>query len=82
MMLIYIAIIVSLLCFVLYVLDRRMRGEPIDWIIALKVSVIGALLSGGTGYALSDSTTVAEVAQVVEVIKPDNQEMFVGVPTF
>jgi uncharacterized membrane protein YsdA (DUF1294 family) len=81
-MLIYIAIIVSLLCFVLYVLDRRMRGEPIDWIIALKVSVIGALLSGGTGYALSDSTTVAEVAQVVEVIKPDNQEMFVGVPTF
>jgi len=82
MMLIYIAIIVSLLCFVLYVLDRRMRGEPIDWIIALKVSVIGALLSGGTGYALSDSTTVAEVAQVVEVLKPDNQEMFVGVPTF
>jgi uncharacterized membrane protein YsdA (DUF1294 family) len=81
-MLIYIAIIVSLLCFVLYVLDRRMRGEPIDWITALKVSVVGALLSGGTGYAMGEPE-VAEVIKVAEVVsKTDSQEMFVGVPTF
>jgi uncharacterized membrane protein YsdA (DUF1294 family) len=81
-MLVYIAIIVSLLCFVLYVLDRRMRGEPIDWITALKVSVVGALLSGGTGYAMGDGE-VTEVIKVAEVVsKTDTQEMFVGVPTF
>ena len=84
-MLLYVSIIVSLLCFVLYVLDRRMKEEPIDWVTAGKVSVLGALLSGGTGYAMGGSDP--EVAQVVEKVvevasKPEVQEMFVGVPTF
>jgi hypothetical protein len=83
MMLFYIAIIVSLLCFVLYVIDRRMRDEPIDWMTALKVSVVGGLLSGGTGYAMGDPEVAEVVEKVAEVAsKPETQEMFVGVPTF
>jgi len=82
-MLVYIILIVSLLCFILYVLDRRMRSEPIDWLTALKITSVGALLSGGTGYALSSDTPVTEVIKVAEVLaKPETQEMFVGVPTF
>lgn len=86
MMLVYITVISSLVCFILYVGDRRMREEPIDWITALKVSAIGALLSGGAGYAISGEV---DVKQVVEVALPQvaqtseiAQEMFVGVPTF
>jgi uncharacterized membrane protein YsdA (DUF1294 family) len=82
MMLIYIAIIVSLLCFVLYAVDRRMREEPIDWVTALKISVVGGLLSGGTGYAMGDQEVAEVVEKVAEVSKSDVQEMFVGVPTF
>jgi hypothetical protein len=83
-MLIYVSIIVSLLCFVLYVLDRRMKEEPIDWVTAAKVSVLGALLSGGTGYAMgsSDPEVVQVVEKVVEASKSEVQEMFVGIPTF
>ena len=83
MMLFYAPIIVSLLCFVLYVVDRRMRDEPIDWMTALKVSVVGALLSGGTAYAMGDQEVAEVVEKVAEVAtKPETQEMFVGVPTF
>jgi hypothetical protein len=84
-MLLYIAIIAALICFILYVLDRRMRGEPIDWVTAGKISLVGGLLSGGTGYALSDTPEVAKVvtAATATVATPtDVQEMFVGVPTF
>ena len=61
-----------------------MRSEPIDWVTALKISSVGALLSGGTGYALSSETPVAEVVEkVAEVVgQPEVQEMFVGVPSF
>jgi len=86
MMLIYIVVIVTLLSFILYVVDRRMRSEPIDWLTALKITTVAALLSGGTGYSLSsdDVTEVVEkVAEVVSKTKPEVvEEMFVGVPTF
>jgi uncharacterized membrane protein YsdA (DUF1294 family) len=83
-MLVYIAIIAALICFILYVLDRRMRGEPIDWVTAGKISLVGGLLSGGTGYALSDTPEVAKVVETVATAATptDVQEMFVGVPTF
>jgi uncharacterized membrane protein YsdA (DUF1294 family) len=84
-MLIYIVVIVTLLSFILYVIDRRMRSEPIDWLTALKITTVAALLSGGTGYSLSsdDVTEVIKVAEVVSKTKPEVvEEMFVGVPTF
>jgi len=89
-MLVYVCVISALVCFILYAGDRRMRDESIDWVTALKVSAIGALLSGGVGYSLTSEVVdlkevvdivqpqVAQVAQVAEVA----QEMFVGVPTF
>lgn len=86
MMLVYIIAIVSLVCFILYVLDRRMRGEPIDWMTGAKISVVGGLLSGGVGYATMAEPEVAKVVETVATATAtattDVQEMFVGVPTF
>ena len=86
-MLVYVCIISALVCFILYVGDRRMRDESIDWITALKVSFVGALLSGGVGYSLTSE--VVDIKEVVEVALPQvpqvaevAQEMFVGIPTF
>ena len=82
MMLIYVAVIVALICFILYVLDRRFRSEPVDWSAASKLTVLGGLLSGGIAYTVSSPEAVAEaVKSVVPEIAPV-QEMFVGVPTF
>ena len=84
-MLVYICIISSLVCFILYVGDRRMRDESIDWVTALKVSFVGALLSGGVGYSLtSEVVDIKEVVEAVQVpqVSEIAQEMFVGVPTF
>lgn len=82
-MLVYIIIVVSLVCFILYVGDRRMREESIDWMTALKLTLIGGLLSGGTGYALGyDFFESVPITEVVEVAKDVAQEMFVGIPTF
>ena len=74
MMFVYMVIIVALACFVLYALDRKLRGEPIDWQVSAKLSLIGALLAGGVGYAMMPDS--------VEVKADIAQEMFVGTPTF
>ena len=86
-MLVYVCVISSLVCFILYVGDRRMRDESIDWVTALKVSAIGALLSGGVGYSLtSEVVDIKEVVEAVQTQVPQvaeiAQEMFVGIPTF
>ena len=72
----YIAGAVALICFILYALYRRFRSEPIDWMTAVKVTVVGGLLGGGVAYAIS-TPEVTEVATAAPA-----QEMFVGVPTF
>jgi len=77
----YITVAASLICFILYALDRKFRGEPIDWITASKLTTIGALLSGGIAYTVSTPETVVEAVKTV-VETPAVQEMFVGVPTF
>lgn len=79
MMPLYITIAATLICFILYALDRKFRGEPIDWPTALKLSTVGALLSGGIAYATSPEAVV-EAVKAIET--PAVQEMFVGVPTF
>ena len=85
-MLVYVCVISALVCFILYVGDRRMRDESIDWITALKVSAIGALLSGGVGYSLtSEAVDIKEVVEAlpqVPQVAEVAQEMFVGIPTF
>jgi hypothetical protein len=67
----------------LYALDRRFKGESIDWFTASKLTVLGGLLSGGIAYTVSSPEAVVEVAKAVLPETPAvAQEMFVGVPTF
>jgi len=80
MMSIYVAVAVAIICFILYALDRRFKGEPIDWFSASKLTVLGGLLSGGIAYTVSSPEVIAEVVKT-EVPAPA-QEMFVGVPSF
>jgi hypothetical protein len=82
MTLVFIVVIASLTCFILYVLDRRFRGEPIDWFSALKLTLLGGLLSGGIAYTISTPEVVAEVASTIPEVTAPAQEMFVGVPSF
>jgi hypothetical protein len=77
MMVLYVSAVIGLVCFILYVLDRRGKGEPLDWGTATKISTFGSLISGGITYVVSAPETV-EVLNVIEPV----QEMFVGIPTF
>ena len=78
----YIAIAASLISFILYALDRRFRSEPIEWLSAAKLTMMGGLLSGGIAYTVSSPESVTEVVKAVVPEAPAIQEMFVGVPTF
>jgi hypothetical protein len=81
MMPLYISVVIGLVCFILYALDRKSVGEPIDYMIAGKLSILGSAISGGIAYALTSPESITEIAKaVVEV--PAVQEMFVGSPTF
>jgi hypothetical protein len=86
MVLVYIALVVALVCFILYALDRRMKSEPIEWMSASKLTLLGGLLSGGIAYTVSSPEVVTEtVTAVVNAAAPvaeATQEMFVGVPAF
>lgn len=78
---IYISAAIALICFILYALDCRMKGESIDWLSALKLTSVGAMLSGGIAYM----SVVPEVVETVKTAAPvveAAQEMFVGTPTF
>jgi hypothetical protein len=82
MMPLYIAVAAALICFILYALDRRFRGEQIEWLSAAKLTVMGGLLSGGIAYTVSSPEVVVEAVKAVVPEAPAVQEMFVGVPTF
>ena len=69
---------VALVCFILYALDRRSKGEPIAWDTAGKLSLVGGLLTSGVVFA----TTSDIPAMIPEIVKETTQEMFVGTPTF
>ena len=77
---VYITVASSLICFILYAIDRRLRGESLDWMTAVKITSVGSLLSGGIAYAVSSPEVVDTVKIVADM--PIAQEMFVGVPTF
>jgi hypothetical protein len=77
----YVTIGVALTCFILYALDRKSRGEQIDFAIAGKFMVLGGLLGGGITYASSSGDILDGLKNVVPEI-PIVQDMFVGAPTF
>ncbi len=80
-MLIISGVAVALVCFILYALDRKSKGEHIMWDTAGKLSLFGGLLTSGVVFA-----TTADIPQVIEVVKEElpeiTQDMFVGKPTF
>jgi len=81
MMIAIAGVAVALVCFILYALDRKSKGEPIAWDTASKLSLFGGLLTSGVVFATtSDIPAVAEV--VKDVVPEVAQDMFVGKPTF
>ena len=63
---------------VLYIADRKARGEPIEFPILAKIASFAGLATGGVVFALKSDTVLDAVASVGE----SAQDMFVGKPTF
>ena len=81
MMLIVSSIAVAMVCFILYSLDRKSKGEPISWETAGKLSIFGGLLTSGIVFATT--TDIPEVVSTIKETLPEvTQDMFVGKPTF
>lgn len=81
MMIVYVAVAVGLVCFILYVLDRKSKSEPIDWLTAIKITIFGSVLAGGVTFATATEKVVEVIKQLPPEVPP-TQDMFVGIPTF
>jgi hypothetical protein len=80
MMIVVAGTAVALVCFILYALDRKSKGEPIAWDTAGKLSLFGGLLTSGIVFV-----TTSDIPTIVESVKesiPESVDMFVGKPTF
>jgi hypothetical protein len=73
------AVSVALVCFIVYALERRSKGEKIDWVDAGKLSLFGGIISAGVVFA---TTTDVVTDAVSHMDIPSVQDMFVGKPTF
>lgn len=84
-MLLIVPVAVALVCFIIYAIDRRSKGEPISWESALKLSGFGGMLASGVVFATGPEAVhegVKVVAEAAPAAVAAAQEMFVGVPTF
>ena len=70
-----IAGFVAVVALVLYVWDRRTKGQPIDWMDAGKLTMSAGAAASGIAYAVGSEG-------VVETVSTAAQEMFVGKPEF
>jgi uncharacterized membrane protein len=73
------AVSVALVCFIVYALERRSKGEPIDWVDAGKLSLFGGIISAGVVFATT-TDVVTDAVKTMEI--PSVQDMFIGRPTF
>ena len=73
------AVSVALVCFIVYALERRSKGEPIDWTDAGKLSLFGGIISAGVVFATT-TDVVTDAVKTMDV--PSVQDMFVGKPSF
>jgi hypothetical protein len=73
------AVSVALVCFIVYALERRAKGEPINWTDAGKLSLFGGIISAGVVFATT-TDVVTDAVKTLEV--PSVQDMFIGRPTF
>ncbi len=81
-MIIIASVAVALVAFIIYALDRKMKGEPISWETAGKLSLFGGLITSGVVFATGQETVTEAVKTVTEALPTSVQDMFVGVPTF
>jgi hypothetical protein len=70
--------IVVVAAILLYVVDRKSRGEPIDLSILTKITSFSAIVAGGIVFALQSDSVTEAVTAVTETA----QDMFVGKPSF
>jgi hypothetical protein len=78
--LIVASVAVSLVCFILYALDRKSKNEEINYSQAFKMSTLGGLITSGVVFAVTSD--MSSVAEIVSAIPAEAQEMFVGTPSF
>ena len=79
-MIVIAALSVALVCFILYALERRSKSEPINWMDAGKVTVIGGIITASVVFATT-SEVLADVVKAVD-LPAAAQDMFVGKPSF
>ena len=83
MMIVITSIAVALVAFIVYALERRAKKEQIVWEDAAKLSLFSGLVTSGVVFATtSDIPAVIEGVKTVAETVTDNQDMFVGVPSF
>ncbi len=73
-----IAGVVAVIAFVLYIWDRKTKGEPVEWLDAGKLALGAGGAAGGIAYAVGADDVTDAVTSVAEKA----QEMFVGKPEF
>jgi 3-dehydroquinate dehydratase len=83
MMIVIAALSVALVCFILYALERRSKTEPINWMDAGKVTVIGGIITAAVVFATT-TEVIADAVKAVDipVVAAATQDMFVGKPSF
>lgn len=85
-MLIIAAVAVALVGFIIYALERRTKGEPIQWDVAGKISLLSGLITSGVVFATTAEVPTPDVIQKVAETTTDAiasaQDMFVGTPSF
>ena len=73
-----IVAIVVVAAIVLYIADRKTRGQPIEFPILAKIASFSGLATGGVVFALQSDA----VSEAVSAVTDSAQDMFVGKPTF
>ena len=73
-----IVAIVVVAAVVLYIADRKTRGQPIEFPILAKIASFSGLATGGVVFALQSDA----VSEAVSAVTDSAQDMFVGKPTF
>jgi hypothetical protein len=84
MMIVIASAAVAIVSFILYVLERRSKGESIAWTDAGKISLFSGLVTSGVVFATTTDgiTGMPEVLHAVSEKASDVQDMFVGTPSF
>lgn len=84
MMLVIASAAVAMVAFILYVLERRSKGESIEWADAGKISLFSGLVTSGVVFATTADGVVSipEVATTISEKANEVQDMFVGTPSF